>query len=95
MVSCESTRRQQVIKQDQSVQSKSFHPTVVLNVSVDDGNRKRLIDIMGDVNEFVNQLNLNLPGELNDFAFANEPIIDIQEPLRDFRDVTLRYVKVT
>ena len=77
-ISCESTRRQQVIKQDQFVQSNSFHPTVLLKVSVDDGNRKRLMDLMGNVNQFVSHLNSNLPEELNDFAFANKPSIDTQ-----------------
>ena len=51
-------------------------------VTVDDGNRKQLIDIMANVDTFVSELNLMLPGKMNDFAFANEPSIDTQGPLR-------------
>ena len=73
VITCQGAGRRQVVEKDQSVQSKSVHPTVVIRVSVNDGNRKRLLDLMGNVNQFVSQLNTKLSGEANDFEFANKP----------------------
>ena len=72
IITCQPTSRQ-------SVQTKSSHPTVVIRVTVNEENRKRLLDLMENVDQFVSQLNTKLSGEVNDFEFANKPSIDMED----------------